>query len=554
MVSKWLLAILPGISFLAYCNLGLLRGAFWFRDNQDPDYVYLFSSLMLVNFEVPAHIDHPGTPYQILGAIVLRTLHLVWFHSENLIYSVLQKPEIYLYAIYYTSIFLKSLSLFAVGWAMFYFSKNLILSLIIQTTPLVMVWSIVVRESSRVAPESLLFIISQLLIILLITYIYRDGANRKNWFWLGMGAIIGIGMATKVTFLPAILFVFLIHGFWRKFAAIGIAALTFVLATLPIISRYEKMFGWIWNLIVRKEAYGTGESGLINASSLWSNFLFLFTKSYVFFLITTFFTVVTLIVGFSLRKEKAPSALVKRCFYVAVIFCVGHWSFVFLASNERPEIHYLTFQISLIGLSISILIIFFRHLLKQFTLSQKVLKSIPAIGLTTCIVLSAYLFHTSSNRLSNVKDWYTTDAEAIQILHQDLKGCAWVYRDRASDVKAALYFADTWTHPDVLIPIPRKIYTDFSKRRFHAELSNIYPDSLFLVSVSSQEKSFNRKSYFSYSDRHGFRQVLRENGCIAIQQQAWHPAPEVPSKIKSKLDIQNVFQGYTESVFLIRRK
>ena len=52
---------------------GMAAGA-WRRPyflDYDPEYAYLLNSLNLLEMSVPGHFDHPGTPLQEFGALVL---------------------------------------------------------------------------------------------------------------------------------------------------------------------------------------------------------------------------------------------------------------------------------------------------------------------------------------------------------------------------------------------------------------------------------------------------------------------------------------------------
>ncbi len=73
-------------------------GSLSFRHG-DPDYIYLLSGLSMGNLHLNVgHVDNPGTPLQIIVALVTRIVHL--FAGEGS-YStdILQRPDFYLHKV-----------------------------------------------------------------------------------------------------------------------------------------------------------------------------------------------------------------------------------------------------------------------------------------------------------------------------------------------------------------------------------------------------------------------------------------------------------------------
>ena len=70
-----LLLIVPLIALIGIRDLTEKKGPLWLSPNLDPSYVYFLNSLLILHGQPPAHIDHPGTPVQLIGAAVLRSKH-----------------------------------------------------------------------------------------------------------------------------------------------------------------------------------------------------------------------------------------------------------------------------------------------------------------------------------------------------------------------------------------------------------------------------------------------------------------------------------------------
>ena len=85
--------VIPTFILILSVLLKLAAGPFW--QYSDPCYIYLFNALNMVKGVAPTHIDHPGTPLQLL------ILFIIWFvnigHStQEVLNKVLTNPDFYL--------------------------------------------------------------------------------------------------------------------------------------------------------------------------------------------------------------------------------------------------------------------------------------------------------------------------------------------------------------------------------------------------------------------------------------------------------------------------
>ncbi|NLG19040.1 MAG: hypothetical protein GX556_17085 [Fibrobacter sp.] len=60
------------ISLFVIMQFKIAAGPFWLGQNSDPDYQYLLNSLNIAQGKGVGHTDHPRTPVQISGAILLK--------------------------------------------------------------------------------------------------------------------------------------------------------------------------------------------------------------------------------------------------------------------------------------------------------------------------------------------------------------------------------------------------------------------------------------------------------------------------------------------------
>ena len=107
------LLVFPVIFFFTIFWLREASGPYWLHFNLDPTYSYFFNSLNLLNGMAPSHIDHPGTPVQFLGALIIKIASL-GSDVDQITDTALRDPEKYIQLISNVIIFLNSLILIVI--------------------------------------------------------------------------------------------------------------------------------------------------------------------------------------------------------------------------------------------------------------------------------------------------------------------------------------------------------------------------------------------------------------------------------------------------------
>ena len=85
-----------------------IRGPFSLGSNSDPSYAYLFNALSVSQGLPVGHLDHPGTPVQSLGAIVINSINFI-NHKPDVISEVLKNPEYFLNSIFIVIIIINTI-------------------------------------------------------------------------------------------------------------------------------------------------------------------------------------------------------------------------------------------------------------------------------------------------------------------------------------------------------------------------------------------------------------------------------------------------------------
>ena len=232
-----LLAVLPAGIFL----LSLLYSGGWLYSlgrNSDPEYCYLFNSLNILKFYVPFHIDHPGTTLQILGALVLSlrgAISNLSFSPSVIQTSVLLDPEAYLSVINLVLNGLIFTITFFSGMKLFHASNKLLPALTLQLS--VLCFFSVHSALVRVSPEPLLIFAVLLLSLILIPEVFinqGETLRRANIIRPALAGIgLGFGIATKVTFFPLLLLLFIFDGLKKRLIVLAAGIAAFVFFTLP---------------------------------------------------------------------------------------------------------------------------------------------------------------------------------------------------------------------------------------------------------------------------------------------------------------------------------
>ncbi|HYP54345.1 MAG TPA: hypothetical protein VEQ42_12430, partial [Pyrinomonadaceae bacterium] len=76
LLGGWFLLLLPALLLLVAFHVRDARGPYWLSENLDPSYPYLLNSLNVANLHRPFHTDHPGTPVQTAGGLLIRLSNL----------------------------------------------------------------------------------------------------------------------------------------------------------------------------------------------------------------------------------------------------------------------------------------------------------------------------------------------------------------------------------------------------------------------------------------------------------------------------------------------
>jgi len=265
-------AILAGIVLLYLATAWLLAQKLGLFTN-DPDYQYLLNGLNILELKAPRHFDHPGTPVQLLVAIITAFTWLLTSARQglsNLPDDVLARPQFYMSCIsaVFTVGVAASMAFFL--WSMRKASGTMMPALFALAT--IIPSYIVYQTFHRVMPEPLLFCATMFLAGLLaqVAFAPKDQPTTPSLaIWTGI--LLGFCVTAKVTSIPVLLIILALRSNKARMTSLvatGMSALVFL---FPVWSLWRPLLRNYFQIATHKGAYGAGAAGIPTLTEIWGN-------------------------------------------------------------------------------------------------------------------------------------------------------------------------------------------------------------------------------------------------------------------------------------------
>jgi hypothetical protein len=265
------------------------------------------------------HIDNPGTPLQLLVALVFRIVYYIRSVSTPFLEDVLTHPDLYIGVVSQTIAALTTILLLFAGWKVFKYTGNLVYAVLLQTSIfLPIIWYDLV---GRVAPE-LMMPFPVIIMGVLIIGIYAKEKEVGMKEILTFSFLSAFGMAIKLSFVPVLIIPFIIIPQWKsKLVFVGSTVLMFFIIAFPVTLQLDIFWGWIKTLFMHSGTYGKGEANIIDIQQFKSNIreMYNLEKRFFYVLITL---VVALIGYFAIFRKKADKKLLIAGIAIAVTIAI----------------------------------------------------------------------------------------------------------------------------------------------------------------------------------------------------------------------------------------
>tara|TARA_Y100000766_G_C18900142_1_gene603007 strand:+ start:285 stop:1841 length:1557 start_codon:yes stop_codon:yes gene_type:complete len=494
--------------------LGATRGPFYVLGHVDPAYQYLFSSLAILDLTPPRHTDHPGTTLQTLGAIVI-AIKWGWasLHAtvESLQTHVLMNAESYIKAINHFLIGLIGFSMFFAGRRLLKHTQSWLAMAVMQITPLFFIQTIISFYNN--SPEPLLIAVVFALIYSLIPCLSplkppTDTEQRR--FAILLGIIFGFGLATKVTFYPLLLCVFLLPGIRNRAVTAGVTLLSFIFFTLPILPRYKFMVKWNIAVLKHSDQYGGGDVGLPTVNKLVENTFYLIDKAPMYFILLAVFCVAYIHLRFGQQVPSDRKSRVQRLTGLGLVCMVTQ----LLITIKHPLDRYLLPTMVFSGFISASLVYYYT---KEVLAYQKLAAANRAI-VTSVAVAVALTGPTAWGHMKEVVHNRKVARAIIDLTQKDhcipMGSYISVYKN------FAYWFADNWNakrlgptlqamNPDALFYEPANdTFSNFAQPITRAEVQTILNDGKCIYLQTTRKDLFDKKLVLEEVPREGLAAEL----------------------------------------------
>lgn len=465
-------------------------GGPYYLNYYDPGYVYLVNSINLMELEDIGHTDHPGTPVQIFGAVILKIM-LPDKTDEQILETVFSNPEYYLNVLNKTLVILNCLALYFLGLFIYSKTSNLSLSILIQLSPFIS--SEILYGLVIVSPENFL-ILSSLCLIAVLFYIVYNNDSEKHMLALSIisALICGFGTVSKLNFLPVCLLPLLVlKGAKYKLIYTSGAILTFLILFSPAFSKLSQFSGWAGNLIFNSGIHGHTELSNFSLQLYISNIADIFSRD-VFFALIYMLIIIVLILSLFLKsvhnsKEEDILCKKERRVLFAVILTIT-FQILVVAKNYMPYAQYYivpSLMLTVTGLAFLISYSLRRFKIFQNTVPAKVFTAaVVIVGLfsvfeTRSSIAEASEFRDESIKVNNIIKEYSKTGSVIPSVGTANEDCALalsvmfdysgkrkeIYKKVFSKKSSSVIFHDFWKNKLFALSDSTDIYKFLSGKK-----------------------------------------------------------------------------------------
>lgn len=391
---------------------------FWQSFNLDPDYYYLLNGLRIVEGLPPTDLSHPGTPVQVLIAVVIKALHPL-SSADATVAAVLADAEGTLMAVTTTIYVLVGVALWWMGRAVLLSTGALLPALLVQTAPFLS--RITPKFSLHPKPEPFLIIAVALLVAALAPLLRQrasDDRSGEDWAAALAGIAMALGVACKVHFAVLGVIPLLLLDRRRLLVYVGVGAAALVVFVAPAVPSWEIWVDWMKRMMMGSGAYGEGPQTVINTQRYPRAVLKLFGSKLIFsVVIAAALALLALYVRLRRRGLMAQDRWARLLVGILIAQLL-----VVLSVAKQPAAHYMIPALLLTGPA----------LVALWSLSRPLLPARNHVRLWAGIVAALMLLQLPQMARQNaeLKGW-TTEQMAVD-LGGRFPGCAKVYYDAAS--------------------------------------------------------------------------------------------------------------------------
>jgi hypothetical protein len=438
-----ILFALPVLMVLIGLQTKKAGGEYW-QGNIDPSYIYLMDGLNVANLHRPRQNEHPGTPVQVYTGALIRLLNLS-SNEQVTATKVIANPEFYLSFTNYTLIAFYALCMFAVGWIAFLVTGSRLSSLLAQAAPFLSLTILLGLVGVR--PEIFFLCISMLLSGVILLSFKFSIARYALRFVLAFGLLIGVGIASKITFAPLVVIPFILLPSWKwRFTFTLATIVSFLISIAPIITptQLHTLGHFIFATATHTGTYGYGAKGIVDAHNYLPNLLALIRGDLISF-IFIFGGVVLLVLRSKIPGLDSPRSRALLA-VTAAQFCL------LVVVAKHPANRYLIPALGLIGIN---------FMLVFETVAQKVATTNPRLYYVPLILVCSLLIFKRTQSLHTLYGSLGRGVREIEtvnaILEKESREATVVHYLGASSVAYGLKLGSEYSG-NIYAPLLVKVY------------------------------------------------------------------------------------------------
>lgn len=321
--------------FFTVCLFRYWAGPFYWGDNSDPSYFYIFNFIDVLEKAPPPFVDHPGVTLDLLGAAVMK----IFFSAPKgmwLATYVLQSEKLLTF-VWLAMTLLYIGSFIFLGWVILQKSKDRVFTNLVLLSGL---WLIAIHSfkggwiepiSANVNSDTMMMVAVNLMLLAIIN-LYFSPQKNSILHSVMLGIATAFALATKFTAAPFIVVAcVMLPRWWQRIAFILITIICFVFLTAPIWGSYGHMVTWLKGLILSREMHGHGSEGF-DPILYFQGMVWIFHEHWFFVLLW----VVALVIGLKGSRTLLALAMGGICQWMVVA--------------KQPSYQYMAPMIGLSGL------------------------------------------------------------------------------------------------------------------------------------------------------------------------------------------------------------
>ncbi|MBC7950256.1 MAG: hypothetical protein H7Z12_00360 [Rhodospirillaceae bacterium] len=464
-----------------------MRGSslpFWQSFNLDPDYYYLLNGLRIIEGLAPTDISHPGTPVQVLIAVVMKALHPL-DSSAAIVDAVLAAPEQTLLAVTSVIYVLVGAALWWLGRVTFATTGLLLPALLAQSAPFLS--RIIPKFGLHPKPEPFLIIAVALLIAALLPLVRARTPTDRHAALAGIA--MALGVACKIHFAVLGVIPLLLLDRRRFLIYVGVGAAALVVFVAPAIPSWAIWTKWITGMMFHSGAYGEGAATIIDTGRYPRAVLKLFSSKLIFSAV-----ILASLVQLAAYVRMRRRGLVAQDKFARLLVGILAAQFLIVLSvAKQPAAHYLVPALLLTGPAMAAL----------WSLSRA---AMPArthcrLWLGVAVVLTVAQAPQMWRQNAELKAW-TAEQMAVD-LGARFPGCAKVYFDAASGQSYAFQRGDM-----------------NAQARYSAKLAALFPADEY--TWFTNDHTYWKRGLMQWNQPVALADILARHGCAVFRgNQPW---------------------------------